>query len=48
MSSKSVETTGLDLEDMTKSQLVEHGQDVGIELNMRMTKAEMIEKLREG
>lgn len=48
MSSKSVETTGLDLEGMTKTQLIEHGQDVGIELNMRMTKAEMIEKLREG
>ncbi len=49
MSSKSVETTGLnDLEGMTKAQLVEYGQDVGIELNMRMTKVEMLEKLREG
>lgn len=48
MSSKSVETTGLDLEGMTKSQLIEHGENIGIELNMRMTKAEMLEKLREG
>lgn len=48
MSSKSVETTGLnDLEGMTKAQLVEYGQDIGIELNMRMTKAEMLEKLKE-
>jgi hypothetical protein len=47
MSSKSVETTGLDLEGMTKAQLIEYGQGIGIELNMRMTKTEMLETLRE-
>ena len=47
MSSKSVETTGLnDLEGMTKAQLIEYGQGIGIELNMRMTKTEMLETLR--
>lgn len=33
---------------MTKSQLVEYGQSIGIELKMTMTKAEMIERLKEG
>lgn len=39
---------GANLEDMTKAQLVEYGQSIGIELNMRMTKTEMLERLGEG
>jgi hypothetical protein len=33
---------------MTKSQLIEYGLTLGIDLNMRMTKNEMIEKIKEG
>lgn len=40
--------SGIDLEGMTKSQLVEYAAALGIELNMRMTKAEMLEILEEG
>jgi len=36
-----------DLSSMTKSQLVEWAEDMGIELDMSMTKSEMIELLEE-
>lgn len=39
-------SSGIDLEGMTKSQLVEYAETLNIELNMRMTKAEMIEILK--
>lgn len=35
----------INLESMTKKELVEYAKNKGIELNMRMTKAEMLKEL---
>ena len=35
----------IDLSNMTKKELVEYAKEKGIELDMKMTKAEMIEEL---
>lgn len=39
---------GIDLEGMTKSQIIEYALRLGIELKMTMTKAEMIQIIEEG
>ena len=36
---------GLDYDEMTKKEIVEHAEEKGIELNMRMTKEEMVKEL---
>ena len=38
----------VDLNSMTKSQLVEYGEEQGVILKMSMTKSTMIETLNEG
>lgn len=35
----------VNLEDMTKSELIDYADGQGIDLNMRMTKAAMIEEI---
>ena len=41
-----VEETPLDLEAMTKVQLEEHGRTIGIELDRRKKKADLIEEIQ--
>jgi len=41
-----VEETTVDLESMTKIQLEEYGRTIGIELDRRKTKANLIEELK--
>tara|TARA_R110001592_G_scaffold1144_8_gene6747 strand:+ start:987 stop:1319 length:333 start_codon:yes stop_codon:yes gene_type:complete len=41
-----VEETPLDLEAMTKTQLEQHGRTIGIELDRRKKKADLIEEIQ--